>query len=458
MRVTYTSEAPAGYVSVIFEPRKDSFLRDGSPAPALVVGYDPEKAPVTRRRLIPLVRKAVRLAKEHSLKNISLDLAALPDAGLARPELVRLLATEALLADFEFVRFRTAPPEGWPWLAELALVGPVDPAAEEASRTGSVVGGYVNACRDLANTPGGEMTPALLAAAAQKLAEGLPVRVEILDREKMQGLGMGGILGVSQGSDAEPKFIILEYKGAEEKPLVLVGKGVTFDTGGLNLKPSEHIYEMHMDMSGGAAVIAAVAAAAKLGLKRRVIALVPAAENMPSGSSFRPGDILRSMSGQTIEVKDTDAEGRILLADALAYAKGLDPALVVDVATLTGSAVAALGDKASAVFTPDDSLAARLRELGEESGDYVWQLPLWEEYEDDVRGTFGDWANVERKQRHGGAIAGAVFLRQFAKDFPWAHIDMAPRMTPYEEEFLAKGAAGAPVRLLLKLIEKGVSN
>ncbi len=458
MRVSYLSAAPAGYTPVIFEARKDSFLRDGSPAPALIVGYGPEKAPTTRRRLIPLVRKAARLAKEHSLKNISLDLSALPDAGLTSSELARLIATEVLLADFEFVRFKTAPPEGWPWLAELALVGPADPAAEEAARIGSVAGGYVNACRELANTPGGEMTPALLAQAAKNMIADLPVRMEVLGRKEMQDLGMGGILGVSQGSAEEPRFLILEYKGAEEKPLVLVGKGVTFDTGGLNLKPSEHIYEMHMDMSGGAAVITALAAAAKLGLERHVIALIPAAENMPSGSSYRPGDILRSLSGQTIEVKDTDAEGRILLADALTYAERLDPALVVDVATLTGSALAALGDKASAIFTPDEGLAARFKELGEESGDYVWQLPLWEEYEDDVRGTFGDWANVEKKHRHGGAIAGATFLHQFAKNYPWVHIDMAPRMTPYEEEHLAKGAAGAPVRLLLKLIEKGAKN
>ena len=269
---------------------------------------------------------------------------------------------------------------------------------------------------------------------------------------------MGGVLGGAQGSDEDPQFIILEYFGAakSEKPIVLVGKGVTFDTGGLNLKPSAYIYEMHMDMSGGAAVIHTVVLAARLGLKINVVGLVPAVENMPSGSSYHPGDLLKSMSGKTIEVLDTDAEGRIILADALTYAqKFYSPRLVVDVATLTGSAAGALGERASAIFTPDENLEKKFRILGEASGDYVWPLPLWEEYEEEVKGTFGDWANVG-KTRYGGAITAAVFLWQFIKEskIPWVHIDMAPRMTSIEGEYLSKGAAGAPVRLLIKLLER----
>jgi leucyl aminopeptidase len=246
----------------------------------------------------------------------------------------------------------------------------------------------------------------------------------------------------------------MEYMAGEvgERPIVLVGKGVTFDTGGLNLKPSEAIYEMHMDMSGGAAVIHTIALAARLKLKRNVVGLVPAVENMPSGSSYRPGDVLRSMSGKTIEILNTDAEGRVILADALHYAKRYKPALVVDVATLTGAAMVALGNKASAIFTKDHELEEQIRSWGEESGDYVWPLPLWEEYEADIKGTFGDWANVG-KGKLAGAIAGAIFLYQWAKDYPWVHIDMAPRMTPAEGEHLAKGATGAPVRLLFRILE-----
>ena len=271
----------------------------------------------------------------------------------------------------------------------------------------------------------------------------------------MKILKMGGVLGVAQGSSEEPKFIVMEYSGGgkKDKPFVLVGKGVTFDSGGLNLKPSQHIYEMHMDMSGGSAVINTIALAARLKLKRNVIALVPAVENMPSGSSYRPGDLLRTMSGKTIEVLDTDAEGRVILSDALTYAEQYQPKLVVDVATLTGAAAVALGQRASGIFTKDEKLARLAQELGEEAGDYVWPLPLWDEFEDEIKGTFGDWANVGRT-RYGGASTGAIFLYQFAKNYPWLHIDIAPTMTSIDGQFLAKGATGVPVRLLLKLLEQ----
>jgi len=248
-------------------------------------------------------------------------------------------------------------------------------------------------------------------------------------------------------------------KGSKtEHPVVLVGKGVTFDTGGLNLKPSQHIYEMHMDMSGGAAVIHAIRAAARLKLKKNIVGLIPAVENMPSGSSYRPGDVLKTMSGKTIEVMDTDAEGRVILADALEYAKKYDPSLVVDVATLTGAAVVALGQRYSALFTADKKLEDTFRRVGEETGDPVWPLPLMADYEEEIKGTFGDWANIG-KSRYGGAITAAVFLWQFTKDssgksYPWVHLDIAPRMTAIEGEFLAKGAAGAPVRLLARILEE----
>ena len=208
-----------------------------------------------------------------------------------------------------------------------------------------------------------------------------------------------------------------------------------------------------MDMSGGAAVIHAIAAIATLKIKKNVIGLIPAVENMPSGTSFRPGDILKSMSGKTIEVLNTDAEGRIILADALTYAKKYNPRMVVDVATLTGAALVAVGQKASALFSKDENLIKLFRNLGEETGEYVWPLPLWDEFEDDIKGTFGDIINTG-KTRYAGATLGAIFLYQFAKDYPWVHLDIAPRMTSTEGEYLAKGSVGAPIRLLVKLIEQ----
>lgn len=238
---------------------------------------------------------------------------------------------------------------------------------------------------------------------------------------------------------------------------MLVGKAITFDSGGLDVKPFPFMTEMHMDMSGGAAVAYSIVLAAKLGINKKIIGLIPIAENMPSGESFRPGDILKSMSGKTIEIGNTDAEGRLILADALSYAERYDPRIVFDIATLTGAAEVALGERASAIFSRDEKLINTVKKMGEESGDYVWPLPLWEEYSSDIKGNYADINNLRSKGdwRYGGAIHGAAFLAEFAEKLPkWMHIDIVPRMTATHDEFLAKGAAGTPVRLLVKILEE----
>jgi leucyl aminopeptidase len=268
---------------------------------------------------------------------------------------------------------------------------------------------------------------------------------------------MRAILSVGRGSDEESKFIIMEYRGGSKKdrPIALVGKGVTFDAGGINVKPSSSLLGMNMDMSGGSAVIHTIALVAKMKLKKNVIGLIPCVENMTSGKSYRPGDVIRSMSKKTIEILNTDAEGRVILADALTYAQKYNPEVVIDVATLTGAAMVALGERASAIFTEDDKLAKKMEEIGEKTGDYVWRLPLWEEYENEIKGSLGDWTNVHNKDsRYGGAIYGATFLQQFIKGFKTVHIDMAPRMVAMAGENLAPGAVGAPIRLLYKFIEE----
>lgn len=414
------------------------------------------KGDMTRRKFILLARKIIALSRKYKARKIFIDLAefTFKNFSISETELAEILATNFGMANFEFVKYKTGPAPIF--VEEVVIANAKEAVILLAFEKGRKIAEEVNECRTLANTPGGEMTPKLLAQAAKNAAKGTKVSVKILGKKEMEALKMGGVLGVAQGSEHEPQFIIMEYKaGGKEAPTVLVGKGVTFDTGGLNLKSSDHIYEMHMDMSGGAAVIHSIILAAKLGLKKNIIALVPAVENMPSGSSYRPGDILKSMSGKTIEVLDTDAEGRIILADALTYAEKYNPKLVVDVATLTGAAMVALGERASALFTKDEKLEKMFRELGEESGEYVWPLPLWEEYEDDIKGTFGDWANLG-KTRYGGSITAATFLAQFTQKYPWVHLDIAPRMTSIEGEHLAKGAAGAPIRLLIKLLEKHV--
>lgn len=422
----------------------------------LVIG-EPEK--MTRRKLILLARRVVQeaLAKKYAIVALDFKQFHFPKIVITDGELAELLAVNFLMAQFEFRDYLSKPKEGFPKLDTIVLMNADNKEIQTGIKRGIIIGEEVNRSRHIATMPGGEMTPEILARHARESVKGLPVKISVLDEKAMEKLKMGGILGVGKGSDAKSCFIILEYFGAadkKEKPIVLVGKGVTFDTGGLNLKPSDSILGMNMDMSGGASVIHALSAAARLKLKKNVIALIPAVENMPSGSSYRPGDVLRSMSGKTIEVQNTDAEGRIILADALTYAKRYQPSLVVDVATLTGAAMVALGERATALFTQDEKLELTFRHLGEESGDYVWPLPLWDEYDAEIKGTFGDVANVG-KTRWGGAITAAVFLKQFVDNaYPWVHLDIAPRMTTLSDEFLAKGSAGAPVRLLIKLLEK----
>ena len=422
-------------------------------------------SPLNRRKLILFLRKLISLAKQNKIKKLDIDfkdIRALAPKDISDHGLGALAGEAFDMADYEFVQYKQKPKEGFNFV-ETVAVRNTSQEGKDGFWKGHQIATEVNATRTLANTPGGDMTPKKFAEAAKKTAKGTKIKVKVLGRKEMQKLGMGAILGIAQGSSEEPKFIIVEYKGVgKEKPVVLIGKGVTFDTGGLQVKPGDAMYEMHMDMSGGAAVVHAVTLAAKLKIKANVIGLVPAVENSPSGSAVRPGDMLKSLSGKTIEILHTDAEGRVILADALTYAKRYDPACVVEVSTLTGAALVALGQQASGLMTPDQKFENLIRELGEQSGDYVWPFPLWEEYEDMVKGTFGDVPNISTagNSRYGGVIAGGMFLREFAKELkcPWAHLDMAPRMTAAPNEFLAKGAAGAPVRLLFALIEHYANN
>lgn len=426
---------------------------DGSLEIRIAVGKLEE---VTRRKLLLIARRIIVVANKTKLKRFVIEWTEFDFVkhAYAPGELAEILSVEWVMANYECVSFKNPPPEGWSRVEEVIFVGNFSKEEKRRIEQGIAVGNAVNATRQISNTPGGEMTPQLLADMAKHAAKGTGAKVKILGLKEMEKMGMGGVLGVGKGSIIEPRFIIVEWNGGEkqDRPLVLVGKGITFDTGGLNLKSTSGISDMHLDMSGGAAVIFATILAATQRVKRNVVALIPAAENMPSGSSYRPGDILRSLSGITIEIANTDAEGRVVLADALTYAERYEPSLVVDVATLTGAAVVALGEHASALFTHDDDLAQKFIRLGEESGDYLWRLPLWEEYEDEVKGTFGDLVNAG-KNSHGGAIRAAVFLAQFAKKYPWVHLDIAPRMTAIKGEYLAKGASGAPVRILWKLIQ-----
>lgn len=418
------------------------------------------------RKLFLLIRKMVISAKSIKADKMAFDFSDFKFKGLkiSDEELAELIGSQLDFANYEFVEYKSKSESTF--IKEIYITFPKDRLWGEIKKAilkGQTIAKEVNKTRSLANMPGGDMTPQILARKAKEAVKNLPVKVTVLGEKEMEKQNMRAILSVGRGSEEESKFIIMEYWGDKKKtrgeqrtkPVVLIGKGVTFDTGGINLKPSNSLLGMNMDMSGGASVIHTIALVAKMKLKKNVIGLIPSVENMASGKSYRPGDIVRSMSGKTIEILNTDAEGRVILADALTYAQKYNPEIVIDIATLTGAAIVALGERASAIFTEDDKLAKILEETGEKTGDYVWRLPMWEEYENEIKGTLGDWTNIHNKDsRYGGAIYAAIFLYQFIKGFKWAHIDIAPRMTAMAGENLAQGALGSPVRLLYRFIEE----
>lgn len=343
-----------------------------------------------------------------------------------------------------------------PALALLRL-GPVEPDQLAAVRRGLTAGQALAASaallRDLGNLPANVCTPRYLAAQARDIARAhrRSVRVRILDEAAIRRLRMGCLLAVTRGSEEPPRFIVLEYRGASRSraPVVLVGKGVTFDTGGISLKDPPAMDEMKYDMCGAATVLAAIDYAARSALRMNVVGLVPACENMPGGRAIKPGDIVTSASGQTVEILNTDAEGRLILSDALDYARRYRPAAVVDFATLTGACVVALGHHYSAVLGNDEALARELVQSGQRTEDWAWQLPLTEDYGEQLRSNFADMANVAG--RDGGAITAAAFLGKFTVGMPWAHLDIAGTAWTSGKE---KGATGRPLSLVADFLSR----
>ncbi|MBY0538147.1 leucyl aminopeptidase [Patescibacteria group bacterium] len=426
---------------------------------------------VTPRTFRTLVRSLVQSLKSHKVEFASIALNYTDFPKLQQYDeawFTSTIAENLALAAYDYTVYKSKKDEKHT-LKEIVILNQNSAGAKAGFARGCVVAHYTNSARDIANTHGDDLTPKALAAAAKKLATGTKVTVKILGLTEIKKLKMNLVEAVGKGSHNEPQFIVMEYWGKgngklkmengkvsdENKPLVLIGKGITYDTGGLNVKPSGSMHDMHMDMSGGSSVMAAIVAASKLGLKKNIVALIPAAENAISSRSMRAGDIVTAMNGTTVEILHTDAEGRLVLADALTYSERYKPKAIIDVATLTGAALVALGQQASAVMTRDLNLETTLRTLGEESGDLVWPLPLWDEYKSPLKSARADISNIATNfARWGGAIEGGMFLDAFApKNVPWAHLDIAPRMDSIPSDKLAKGSTGEPVRLLIKWLE-----
>jgi leucyl aminopeptidase len=345
--------------------------------------------------------------------------------------------------------YRHTKPSAGPH-SKLARITLLCTRADEAAVTyglkrGAAVVAGVTLAREVANRPGNHCTPTQLAEHAEELARSMKLKAEVLGRKEIEKLGMGAFLAVAQGSDEPPRFIVLRYHGAApaDAPVVLVGKGITFDTGGISIKPAGEMDEMKFDMGGAASVLGTFRAVAQMKARVNLVGLIPTCENMPSGRAVKPGDVVKSLAGKTIEILNTDAEGRLILCDALAYAERFKPRVVIDIATLTGACVVALGHHRSGLFTPHDALAEALARAGDAALDPCWRMPVDAEYDEGLKSNFADMANVG--PRAGGAITAAMFLKRFAEKLHWAHLDIAGTAWKSGAQ---KGATGRPVGLL----------
>jgi len=426
---------------------KKKLLLYSGDARLLVVGLGKrEEADAERLRVA-----AALAAKEAARLEVDSLAWALPesDEDAAAAE---ALVTGTILGSYRFDRFKgTDPDEPAPTgLASLTLLAPESVAA--AAATARVYAEAQNRARDLQSTPANFATPSYLASRAEEIAAAHDaVTVDVLGPEQIAAKGMGGLVAVSRGGGEPARLIVLRYAGGGSGPtLGLVGKGVTFDTGGISLKPGAGMQEMKYDMSGAAAVLESVAAIAELGLAVDLVAVVPATENMPSGSAVKPGDVITQYNGKTVEVNNTDAEGRLILADALAYAVELGAERLLDLATLTGAVVIALGSTYAAVIANDDELAAAVAKAGESSGELTWRLPLHPEFKALMKGTVADLSNLASK-RKAGTITAASFLEEFVGETPWAHIDIAGTAWEVGREYTGNEASGYGVRLLVEL-------
>ena len=359
------------------------------------------------------------------------------------------------LGTYQFKELKTQEREKIKEIEEGVLLGRSDKeveAIQRGCRTGEIISDAVYMVRDLVNAPSNQVTPTFLAERAKEIAQGYGMDIEVLEMAQAEALGMGAFVGVAKGSQEPPKFIILEYnKGKDLETIALVGKGITFDSGGISLKPSEGMEKMKGDMAGAAAVLGTLRAASELKIPLHLVGIIPATENLPSGKALKPGDVLKTLSGQTVEVLSTDAEGRLILSDALAYSLRYQPQAIIDLATLTGAIVIALGDYVIGLFGNDETLLRRVEKASQQSGEKVWRMPLWDEYFDYIKSDVADFKNVGT--RAAGAIIGAIFLSKFIGKTPWVHLDIAgPAFIEKEKPLLPKGGTGVGVRLLIQML------
>jgi leucyl aminopeptidase len=421
-------------------------------------------ADLTAEKIRSAAASAARRARETEPERVVFSLPLVPAETMPPAAQIELVAEGVALGTYQFSEYKTVDLERFKRIGEIVLLLPdaslgglKEEGMAAALNRGRVRAEGTNFARDLANTPANFLTPSRLAEWAEVVAQEEKLTATVMDRSACEKAGMGAFLSVARGSAEPPWFVVLEYDcGRRAAPLIgLVGKGLTFDAGGISLKPGLNMHEMKYDMCGAAAVLGAMKCVRRLGLPVNVVAAIPATENLPGGRATKPGDVVRSVSGKTIEVLNTDAEGRLILADALAWLlRERKPAVVVDLATLTGAVLIALGHYGAAVLSNDDDLAGRIESASASSGERTWRLPLWEEYPDHLKGETADLKNIADSSAGAGTIAGGAFLREFVGETPWAHIDIAgTAWWDKDRPHLPKGPSGFGVRLLLDLLE-----
>ncbi|MBX3663632.1 MAG: leucyl aminopeptidase [Burkholderiales bacterium] len=422
-----------------------------SSARVLLVGLGPQDG-FGEKQFPRAVSAAVGALAGTGTADAELHLAELPAGRRDIGWRMMQAACAARTAVYRFRQLKSKPENELPALRRVVLSVKTQKDAKAAASglaRGLALAHGISLARDLGNLPGNVCTPSYLADRARDLAKHYRMKIQVLERADMARLGMNTLLSVAAGSSQPPKLIVLEYRAGPKtgKPVVLVGKGVTFDTGGISLKPAPEMDEMKFDMSGAGSVLGTLKAVAEMKLPVNVVGIIPATENMPGGRATKPGDIVTSMSGQTVEILNTDAEGRLILCDALTYAERYQPAAVIDIATLTGACVIALGHVVSGLFANDDALAREVLAAGESSGDRAWHLPLHEEYQEQLASNFADFANIGG--RPAGAVTAACFLSRFTKKYKWAHLDVAGTAWKSGKE---KGSTGRPVPLLTQFL------
>ncbi|WP_447963731.1 leucyl aminopeptidase [Nitrospira sp. Ecomares 2.1] len=440
------------------KPNNTALLHIDGKLPAkrvLLVGLGTRET-VSLERIRQAMGTAAKRARTAKAKGMVCVMPDVPKGTGPMDDVAQAMVEGFVLGDYRFNEYRTDRSDINHSLQSCTLLTTSTTHLNEAkngAKRGQILGEATCFVRDLSNHPANVMTPSRIVTEAKKIAKEAKVRLKVLDRKQQEKLGMGGLLGVSRGSIEPPQFIILEYMGGPrtQKPIVFVGKTVTFDSGGISLKPSENMEHMKADMTGGAEVLATIRAASRLKLPVNAIGLLPVTENMPGGRATKPGDILTMLSGKTVEVQNTDAEGRLILADGLAYASRLKPACVIDIATLTGAASVALGQFAIGMLGNDDTMKADLKKAGNHAGERVWEMPLWDEYFEQLKSDVADMRNIGG--RGGGMITAALFLSKFVGDHPWVHLDIASTdWGTTDRPYVPKGPTGIGTRLLIQYL------